>query len=360
MIVNVNLGARSYDIIIQPGVTGQLAAQLNTYGLAPAKGLIITDTNVDAFHGNYLRECLLEAGKGYPVITIPAGEQSKSQECLFHIYEQALKAGLDRHAVVIALGGGVVGDLAGYAAASYMRGLRFVQVPTTLLAMVDSAVGGKTGINLPGGKNLIGAFHQPSLVLCDLQMLATLPPREFRAGMAEVIKYGVIADEALFHYCDVRMEQALAGDAATLEHLVARCCEIKADVVGQDETESGLRAILNFGHTLGHAIEAVAGYGTYLHGEAISVGMVFAARVSVRQTGLAPEAAEALEMLLKKTGLPVRAPALAWDELNRVMARDKKSAAGQPRFVLAQRLGQVDYGIPVEEALLREVWSGMV
>lgn len=348
MKVTVPLGPRSYDIHIASGALNKLPEWMKQCGLPTTHGLIITDETVGPHYASSLR-------LNVPVATIPAGEESKSGEQLFKLYEKALDAGLDRKSVVVALGGGVVGDIAGYVAASFMRGLRFVQVPTTLLAMVDSAVGGKTGINLPRGKNLIGAFHQPSVVVCDLDVLNTLPARELRAGLAEVIKYGIIRDAAFFDYIEANIEKALALDAAVLAHIVARSCEIKADVVGADETESGLRAILNFGHTLGHAIEAVAGYGKYLHGEAIAIGMVFAARLS----GLPANQLARIEGLFKKAGLPVRAPELAWTDLRRAMGTDKKSEAGLPRFVLAKEIGRVEFGIPVGEDALIKAWQSI-
>lgn len=348
MNITVPLGARAYDIVIESGALSSLSARMKELDLAAGRGLIVTDDHVGPLYAR-------TTGLDYPVATIPSGEESKSQEQLFRLYDAAIDAGLDRKAVVIALGGGVVGDLAGYVAASYMRGLKFVQVPTSLLAMVDSAVGGKTGINLPRGKNLIGAFHQPSLVVCDLAVLSTLPPRELRAGLAEVIKYGVIYDAEFFAYIEDHLDQALNLDSAVMEHLVARSCAIKAEVVGQDETESGLRAILNFGHTLGHAIEAVAGYGTYLHGEAIAIGMVFAARVS----GLPGAQQQRIRAVFQRCGLPVKAPELSWTALRRAMSVDKKSESGLPKFVLARDIGSVEYGVAVNEDRLRQAWESM-
>lgn len=359
MNITVNLGERSYDILIEAGLLARLPRLLNERGLLAGRGLVVTDSNVGPLYGTGLADSLRSAGHEYPRSSVPSGEFSKSEACLFQLYDEALAAGLDRKSVIIALGGGVVGDLAGYAAASYMRGLRYIQVPTSLLAMVDSAVGGKTGINLPQGKNLIGAFHQPSLVLCDIGVLKTLPERELRAGMAEIIKYGIIIDEALFRYCEDNLDGALASDPEVIEHLVGRSCQIKAEVVRQDETESGLRAILNFGHTLGHAIEAVAGYGKYLHGEAISIGMVFAARLSAKVSGLPEADVGRIEQLLDRAGLPVRAPGLGWEELRSAMGSDKKSSSGQPRFVLADAIGKVRHGIEVDEETLSTTWISM-
>ena len=359
MKVRVDLGPRSYDILIKAGLLDQLATWLKEYGLNAPKGMLVTDDRVDPLHTYGLQKRLVEQGLVYPRSVVPSGEESKSKDWLFQIYSDALEAGLDRKSVLIAVGGGVVGDLGGYAAASYLRGIRYVQVPTTLLSMVDSAVGGKTGINLPQGKNLIGAFHQPSLVLCDLGTLNTLPAREFRSGLAEIIKYGIIYDPVLFDFCETHMNAALASDPLVLEHLVSRSCMIKAEVVTQDETESGLRAILNFGHTLGHAIEAVAGYGKFLHGEAISIGMVYAARLSVKLTGLTREEADRIERLFVQAQLPVKAGGLSWSALRKAMEVDKKSTGGSPRFVLARSIGSVEAGIPVDDALLKSVWESM-
>jgi len=274
------------------------------------------------------------------------------------IYDAALVAGLERSSFIVALGGGVIGDLAGYAAATYLRGIDLVQVPTTLLAMVDSAVGGKTGVNLPKGKNLIGAFHQPSLVCMDTDTLASLPAREFRAGLAEVVKYGVISDPRLFDVLEsFDSPDDLQQDAQTIAHLVRRSCEIKADVVGLDEREGGLRAILNFGHTIGHAIEQATGYTAYLHGEAVSLGMIFAARLSEVLCGFAAEDTERLIRLLQRLDLPVVFPSNTWEDIRVAMGRDKKKVGGEVRFVLAERLGSMQYGVAVPEERLHTLWE---
>ncbi len=359
MKVRVDLGSRSYDILIKAGLLEQVPVLLKEYGLNPSKGLLITDDKVDSYHTYPLQKRLVEAGLSYPRSVVPAGEESKSRDWLFHAYDDAIEAGLDRKSIILAVGGGVVGDLGGYVAASYLRGIKYVQVPTTLLSMVDSAVGGKTGINLPQGKNLIGAFHQPSLVICDLNTLKTLPAREYRSGLAEIIKYGIIYDAVLFEFIEANISAALASDLIVLEHLVSRSCMIKADVVSQDETESGLRAILNFGHTLGHAIEAVAGYGKYLHGEAIAVGMVYASRLSAKLTGLKEEQVARIEHLFIQAKLPVKAKDLSWSALRKVMSIDKKSTSGLPRFVLAREIGKVEPGIAVDETLLKDTWDSL-
>ena len=301
-------------------------------------------------------------------IVLPAGETTKNLQTVAQCYERLAAHRIERTSFVVALGGGVIGDLAGLVAATYLRGIGLVQVPTTLLALVDSSVGGKTGVNLKAGKNLVGAFYQPRLVLGDLDTLNTLPDRELRAGLSEVIKYGIIYDAALFRRLERDLAKLLQRDPATLAPVIARCCEIKADVVGQDETEGGLRAILNFGHTIGHAIEATAGYGKYLHGEAIAIGQVAAAQLSARLLGLAPRDVTRIELLLQKAGLPTAIPhcpdwpsrrqTAALDRLLAVMKIDKKVSAGEIKFVLAPRLGQAVYGQSVPEPMLKQLLVG--
>jgi len=354
--VRVRLGDRSYSIEVGAGVLPSFGARCRKLKLG-ASCLVVSDATVFSLYGRAVCDSLVKSGFRVSSAVVPAGEASKSSQMLSSLYTAALVGGLDRKSFIVALGGGVVGDLAGYLAATYLRGIPYVQVPTTLLAMVDSSVGGKTGINLPQGKNLVGAFHQPAFVLADLDTLATLPARELRAGLAEVVKYGVIRDAALFRRLEVQAAGLVAGDARLLGPMVARCCEIKADVVARDEREGGLRAILNFGHTLGHAVEQATGYRRYLHGEAVSLGMVFAARVSVRAAGLKPGDAARLEALLAALGLPVRQPRLAWQRIRGAMAVDKKSAGGLPRWVLARGIGRVQWGCEVPEAVLRGIWQ---
>ncbi len=353
--IRVELGTRSYPIFIDSGVLGRVG-ELVAALASVRRVLLVSDATVDGLYGKRVAELLEGAGIKTTCATVPAGEGSKSVEQLAALYSAAVKAGLDRKSGVVALGGGVVGDLAGFLAASFLRGIRLVQIPTTLLAMVDSAVGGKTGINLPEGKNLVGAFHQPSLVLCDTAVLRTLSHREVAAGLAEVIKYGVIRDAELFRYLEENLDSILRGEAGAMTQIVARSCAIKAAVVSADEQEAGERAILNFGHTLAHAIENVAGYGAYLHGEAVGIGMVYAARVSVRERGLPKGEADRIEQLVRRAGLPVAAPELSWPALRAAMGVDKKNAAGSLRFVLADRIGQVTFGCSVSDAVLEEVW----
>jgi 3-dehydroquinate synthase len=330
--------------------------------------LIVSDENVAPLYAENVFQTLEKAGFNPVLEVLPAGEPTKCYEQLLNLYAKAAENRLDRKCFMVALGGGVIGDLTGFAAASWLRGIQFVQVPTSLLAMVDSSVGGKTGINIPAGKNLVGAFHQPELVMIDLDTLNTLPEREFAAGMSEVIKYGVIWDEELFQCLEKKSgsgipaaEQRLEASATfpNLGKIISKCCEIKAEVVRQDEREGGLRGILNFGHTLAHAIENVAGYGQFLHGEAVAIGMVYAARLSVALKGLSVEESERIEKLLVGLKLPVAAPGLAWGDLRAAMAVDKKTVGGLPKFVLTDRIGHVDFGCEVPEELMEEVWNGI-
>ena len=303
-----------------------------------SSALIVTNTTVGPLYAQALKAGLQPHFSKLFTVTLPDGEEYKTWETLNLIFDALLSHGCDRKTVLFALGGGVVGDMTGFAAASYMRGVPFVQVPTTLLAQVDSSVGGKTGINHPRGKNMIGAFYQPQLVVCDLGTLKTLPQRELSAGLAEVIKYGPIADMAFFDWIESHLDSLLARDATALAYAVQRCCEIKAWVVGQDERESGLRAILNFGHTFGHAIEAGLGYGKWLHGEAVGCGMVMAAHLS-QDLGLVNVAfVERLTGMVQRAGLPVKGPKLSdTDNAGRyleLMRVDKKAEGGEIRFVV--------------------------
>jgi len=358
-IVPVRLGERSYSIKIGAGLLARLGTECA--GLTPARrAAIITDANVVPLLAPAAQKSLRDAGFDPLVITLPAGETAKTLRSVQTCYDQLAAHRLERQSLVIALGGGVVGDLAGFVAATYLRGVPFVQAPTTLLSQVDSSVGGKVGVNLPAGKNLVGAFYQPRLVLCDLDSLKTLPPRQLASGLAEVIKYGIIYDAAFFAQLERRLPGLMALEPRFLAAVIARCCEIKAEVVGQDETESGRRAILNFGHTIGHAIENSSGYGRYLHGEAIAIGQVLAAKISVRQHGLSEAEAGRIRRLLVQAGLPVGiklSPARR-EKLFAAMRLDKKVSGGQVTFVLAKGIGTVDFGgrVPPEvlEAVLAE------
>jgi 3-dehydroquinate synthase len=344
-VVDVPLGSRSYPIFIGSKVLAELGEHCARLQLG-RRCAVISDSNVAPRYGKGALAALREAGIEPVLITVPAGEASKSLKMVQSCCDQLARHRLERKSFIVALGGGVIGDLAGFVASAYLRGIAFVQAPTTLLAQVDSSVGGKVGVNLKAGKNLVGAFYQPRFVLCDLAALDTLPARQFRSGLAEVIKYGIIYDEALFARLERDLPLLLKRDPAVLAEVVARCCEIKADVVRQDETETGLRAILNFGHTIGHAIEAISGYGKYLHGEAISIGQAAAADLSVRAAGLGAAEAGRIKALLARAGLPVaiKLSAAKRAGLIQAMLLDKKVSGGEVKFVLARRIGQVDSG----------------
>lgn len=334
--VSIALGERSYPILIG----ASLLDATSTFESLPAgsTALIVSNTTVAPLYAQRLQAALQSRYPTVHLVTLPDGERYKHWETLNLIFDALLSHACDRKTVLFALGGGVVGDMTGFAAASYMRGVPFVQVPTTLLAQVDSSVGGKTGINHPLGKNMVGAFYQPLLVVCDLDTLTTLPARELSAGLAEIIKYGPIADLQFLDWIEAHMDQLLSRDTESLAYAVRRSCEIKAWVVGQDERESGLRAILNFGHTFGHAIEAGMGYGVWLHGEAVGCGMVMAAQLSLA-LGLVDQAfVLRLKNLVQRAGLPIVAPRLThgdnaarYLELMRV---DKKAEGGEIRFVV--------------------------
>ena len=354
--VVIALADRSYPIAIAPGLLTNPAS----YAPLPraAAALIVTNTTIAPLYADALRTALALKYAQVHLVVLPDGEEHKSWQTLNMIFDELLKHGCDRKTVLFALGGGVVGDMTGFAAAGYMRGVPYVQVPTTLLAQVDSSVGGKTAINHPLGKNMIGAFYQPQLVVCDLTTLDTLPARELSAGLAEVIKYGPIADMELMSWLEEHMDALLARDRKALAHAVRRSCEIKAWVVGQDERESGLRAILNFGHTFGHAIEAGMGYGVWLHGEGVAAGMVMAAELS-RRLGMVDEAfVQRLTKLIERAGLPTKGPVLhAADNAGRyleLMRVDKKSEAGEIRFVLIDGPGKAVLRT-APDALVREV-----
>ncbi len=337
-LVEVATPGGMYEIRIGAG----LLADSETWSGLPrsADGVIVSNPVVWALLGPQLAAAIGGHHRRVTHVLLPDGEQHKDWQSLQRIYDHLLSNGCDRKTLLYALGGGVVGDIAGFAAATYMRGVPFVQVPTTLLAQVDSSVGGKTAINHPLGKNMIGAFYQPMRVICDLDTLATLPARELAAGLAEVIKYGPIFDDTFFAWLEEHLTALLARDPAALLHAVRRSCEIKAAVVGADERESGVRAILNFGHTFGHAIEAGLGFGAWLHGEAVGCGMVLASDLSA-QMGLVPAAyAQRVRALVQRAGLPVTAPAMPIERWIELMRLDKKAEAGEIRFVLIDSPGR--------------------
>ncbi|MDP3616465.1 MAG: 3-dehydroquinate synthase [Rhodoferax sp.] len=354
--VDIALGERSYPILLGPGLLGSADA----FAALPiaSTAVIVSNTTVAPLYADQLRVALLGTFRVVHLVTLPDGEEFKTWQTLNLIFDALLQYGCDRKTILFALGGGVIGDMTGFAAASYMRGVPFVQVPTTLLAQVDSSVGGKTGINHPLGKNMIGAFYQPLKVVCDLATLKTLPARELSAGLAEVIKYGPIADLEFLTWIENNIDALMAREPAALAYAVQRSCEIKAWVVAQDERESGLRAILNFGHTFGHAIEAGLGYGSWLHGEAVGCGMVMAAQLSYRLGLVELALAQRLTALIRKAGLPVTAPRLAQvDNAGRyldLMRVDKKAQGGEIRFVLIDGPASATMrGAP--DALVREV-----
>jgi 3-dehydroquinate synthase len=348
----VELGARSYPIYIGEGLLTR--AELLRPHIAGRQVMIVTNETVAPL---YLREAQAAlAGWQCHSVVLPDGERYKTWEILNRIFDSLLMSQCDRSVTLVALGGGVVGDMAGFAAACYQRGVPFIQIPTTLLAQVDSSVGGKTGINHPLGKNMIGAFHQPQCVLIDTATLATLPDRELSAGLAEVIKYGLIRDVAFLGWLETNIEGLLRRDAVLLAEAIERSCRNKAAVVAADEREGGERALLNLGHTFGHAIETGMGYGAWLHGEAVAAGMCMAAALSVRLGWLAQSDLARVESLLQRAGLPLRAPAaLDPERMQELMAVDKKAYGGRIRLVLLQALGKAVVTADYDLTLLREI-----
>lgn len=338
--VTVTLGERSYPIHVGRGALGGLPGALRACG-ARGAAVIVTDSNVGPLYGQAVADQVRAANLAPVVYTFPAGESHKRLNYIEEMCGAFLEAGLDRSSLVIALGGGVVGDMAGFAAAAYMRGIRFVQIPTTIVAQVDSSVGGKTGVNHPLAKNIIGAFHQPSAVVADLDLLESLPARELRAGMAEVIKHGVIADAELFDYLEKNAGRVLAKDLEALVTPVVRSCEIKAGVVAEDEREQGLRAILNYGHTFGHGIEAATHYGRYLHGEAVALGMIAAAALAKELKMVDAAFVERQRACLDAYQLPVTIADVPLDLVLSAMKHDKKARAGVLTFVVPDAMGHV-------------------
>jgi 3-dehydroquinate synthase len=351
--LQIDLGPRSYPIVIGEDLLDD--PDLVTRHVAARDVLIVTNQTVGPLYSHRLRASL--ADKRVRSVELPDGEQYKTLSVLGRVFDALIEARLNRDACVVALGGGVVGDMAGFAAACYQRGIDFVQVPTTLLAQVDSAVGGKTGVNHPGGKNMIGAFHQPRAVLADLGTLRTLPPRELRAGLAEVIKYGLIDDAGFLAWIEANVDALLALDMAALAQAVRRSCEIKARIVAADEREHGQRALLNLGHTFGHAIETAAGYGEWLHGEAVGVGMLLAADLSQRLGYIDTADVTRVRELLRRAGLPTEAPAIGAARALELMGMDKKVLQGRIRLVLLRKLGEGivagDYPADALQATLR-------
>jgi 3-dehydroquinate synthase len=360
--VCVSLGPRTYEILIGANLLPQTASLIFRWyvqhcGKPPAspRGLIVTDSHLAETHAAAVRASLTEAGWQTETVVLPAGENSKSLEVVARVYDRLIEWQADRQTVVFAVGGGVVGDAAGFVAATYARGVPFVQIPTTLLADVDSSVGGKVGVNHPRAKNMIGAFHQPMGVLIDTAALATLPDREYRSGLAEVVKYGVILDPELFAELETFADELNARNSVRLARVIARSCRLKADIVEKDEFErTGLRAALNYGHTFAHAFETLCGYGELLHGEAVSIGMVCASRLAERRGLIDATVTSRQVQLLERFGLPIALPPGSRFSADDVIARmrlDKKAVAGQLRFVLPTRLGHVETiaGIPEDD-----------
>ncbi len=357
--IPVALAGRSYDVVVGPGLIDRAGERIAPL-LKTKRTAIVTDSNVGEHHGERLSVSLERAGVAVDVLTVPAGEESKSFEGLADLSDRLLALELDRGDVIIAFGGGVVGDLVGFAASIYKRGIDFIQVPTSLLAQVDSSVGGKTAIDTPRGKNLIGAFHQPRLVLADLDVLCTLPAREMACGYAEVIKYGMLGDADFFAWLEANSAAVLARDVAALSHTVGRCIEMKAEIVAEDEREQGRRALLNLGHTFGHALEAETGYGeTLKHGEAVAAGCGLAFRFSAALGLCDPADADRVERALKAAGLPAGMADIPGhpfnaDRLIHHMGQDKKAEGGSLTFILARRIGEAFTARGVDPDALRD------
>jgi 3-dehydroquinate synthase len=341
--LTVDLGARSYPIYVGAGILSRAGEFLQGAGLA-GKVALVTNSTVAQFYLEPVRETLIQAAFDVVPVLIPDGEEHKNHASLGSIYDALVSARLERKSAVVALGGGVIGDLAGFAAATYLRGVPYVQIPTTLLAQVDSSVGGKTGVNHRDGKNLIGAFYQPRLVLIDVDALATLPRRELVAGLSEIIKYGIIADAELFGLLEAHIDQLVELERELLIRVITQSCAIKARVVEQDEREDDYRAVLNFGHTLGHALEAATEYRDFLHGEAVAIGMAKAAVISARRGSCDASTVSRIHSLIQKSGLPTELPQnLARERLIEGMGVDKKSAGGKIRFVLCDGIGKTRF-----------------
>lgn len=355
--IRVELAERSYEIVIGSGTLDKLGKMVGSFGLSP-KIAMVSNPKVLSLYGKRISDSILGAGFDLIIVTIPDGEEFKDLSSVQHIYDKLLEHRLDRSSALLALGGGVIGDITGFAASTYMRGISYIQIPTTLLAQVDSSVGGKTGVNHRLGKNMIGTFWQPSLVWIDIDTIKTLPKRQLLAGLSEVIKYGIIQDQELFAFLEEKREKILALDTAALIHIIKRSCEIKADVVARDERESGLRAILNFGHTIGHAIETVTGYTRFLHGEAIAIGMRLEAQLSQILGITDSDEVSKIKSLLDAYGLPVEIPSdILIEDLISSMKLDKKAVAGELKIVLPEKIGNVVIHKGIAEKEIRHALS---
>ena len=356
--VDVALGNRSYGIVIGSGLADDIVSFVRAAGYS-ARGMIVTDTNIAPLYAAQTAELLARAGIRAEVVSVPAGESAKSLTQANELFTRAIEMGLDRKSPIIALGGGVVGDLAGFVAATYMRGVPFIQLPTSLLAQVDSSVGGKVAVNHPLGKNLIGAFHQPDAVFMDLDVLKTLPAREIATGLGEIIKYGIICDADFFAWLEEHRADVLALEPAAAMHMIARSCAIKADVVRQDEREGGLRRILNFGHTIAHAIEKETGYVRYRHGEAVAIGMAGAAELSAQMGLLCTQECQRIKRVIEAMELPIKAAGVTADAMYADLFHDKKTVGNRIHWVLAERIGTVSVRSDVPEHLIRKILLGL-
>ncbi|MUG97469.1 3-dehydroquinate synthase [Scytonema sp. UIC 10036] len=361
-VINVNLPQQSYEIAIAPSGIDKLGEYMSNLKLGK-KVLIVSNPTLFKHYGERAIGSLESAGFEVASCTLPPGERYKTLSLVQKIYDTALENRIERSSTMVALGGGVIGDMTGFAAATWLRGINFVQVPTTLLAMVDASIGGKTGVNHPQGKNLIGAFHQPRLVLIDPEVLKTLPMREFRAGMAEVIKYGIIWDAQLFNEMEAskRLDQMRYVKPELIHTILTRSCQAKADVVSKDEKEAGLRAILNYGHTIGHAVESLTGYRVVNHGEAVAIGMVAAGQIAVELGMWQKEEAERQDFLIQKAGLPTQLPSgLDIDAIVDALQLDKKVKAGKVRFILPTQIGSVTITDEVPSDKIKQVLQRMI
>jgi 3-dehydroquinate synthase len=351
--LNIDLADRSYEILIGRGLL-EKAGEWVMEIARPSRIVVITHPSINQLYGGKLSSGFSKANIPLDFIEVPEGEKSKSLEQAEKIYDQLLQWKCDRQTVLVALGGGVVGDLTGFIAATYVRGVSFVQIPTTLLAQVDSSVGGKTAVNHPLGKNMIGVFYQPKLVVVDLDTLKSLPEKEYKAGLAEIIKYGVIEDARLFEFLERQFQNILSHDSKALEHIIATSCAIKARVVEKDERESHYRMVLNFGHTIGHAIESLTGYSTYTHGEAVAIGMVYAAKLSQLTGRCTEDITRRITGLINNFGLPIQLPSLKAQDMIQTMYLDKKTAHKKIRFILVKAIGSIEIVDHIAESHIEE------
>ena len=352
--LGIELGERSYDILIGPGLRKRIGEFLKAI-FEPSRVIIITHPSINSLYGEEVLASFIAQGWTTDIIEVPEGESSKSLNQAEKLYDHLLALNCDRKSVLVALGGGVIGDLVGFVAATYQRGVSFIQVPTTLLSMVDSSVGGKTAVNHPKGKNMIGAFYQPRLVVGDLETLRTLSQKEYRAGLAEVVKYGVIADAKLFEFLETNYKEIINLEHKFLTHIVETSCAIKASVVEKDERESHYRMILNFGHTFGHAIESLTGYSQFVHGEAVAIGMVLAAQLSHSMGTCSEKVPKRLRALLNKLGLPIDMPVLSASDVIESLYHDKKTMDHKIKFILVNEIGSIEIIDQVSEAEILKV-----